>query len=77
MAPAVTKKSKHIHVRYHLIRDYSRQGIVRMVKVPGTDNPADLLTKTLSLPLAARYGDVMQNTSLSPLVPLGEGGSVR
>jgi hypothetical protein len=67
LAPAVTKKSKHIHVLYRLIRDYSRQGIVRIVKVPGTDNPADLLTKTLSHPLATRYGDVMHNTSLTPL----------
>jgi hypothetical protein len=68
LAPAVTKQSKHIHVRYHLIRDAAQQGIVNMVKVPGTDNPADLFTKTLSTPLATHYGDRIQNV-VSPAPP--------
>jgi len=78
-APAITKHSRHINVRYHLIRDYAAQGILRMVKVPGTENPADLFTKTLSTPLALRYGDFIHNTStevLTPFVPLGVGGNV-
>ena len=78
-APSVTKHSHHINVRYHLIRDYTAQGILRMVKVPGTDNPADLFTKTLSTPLALRYGHIIHNTAqglLTPFVPLGVGGNV-
>ena len=50
-APAVTAKSRHIHTRFHLIRNYIRQNIVKMVKVPGTDNAADLYTKTLATTL--------------------------
>jgi hypothetical protein len=78
-APSVTKHSRHINVRYHLIRDYAGQGILRMVKVPGTNNPADLFTKTLSTPLALRYGNIIHNTAqglLTPFVPLGVGGNV-
>jgi hypothetical protein len=80
IAPAVTTKSKHIHARYHLIRDYVKQGMVEMIKVPGTNNPADLYTKTLPTALADRYGDRIHNKSETPLVPLvpaGVGGSVR
>jgi hypothetical protein len=80
IAPAVTAKSKHIHARYHLIRDYVKHKIVRMVKVPGTDNPADLFTKTLPTSLTDSYGDRIQNISETPLVPMvpaGVGGSVK
>ena len=80
IAPAVTTKSKHIHARYHLIRDYVNQKMVKMVKVPGADNPADLYTKTLATPLTARYGDRIHNVSQTPLVPIvpaGVGGSVK
>ena len=68
-APAVTSKSRHIHTRYHLIRDYVKQRMVKMVKVAGTDNGADLYTKTLSTTLTARYGDRIHNISLTPLLP--------
>ena len=78
-APAVTNKSKHIHTRFHLIRDYVKQKIVKMVKVPGTDNAADLYTKTVPTPLAQRYGDRIHNISQTPLVllPASVGGSVK
>jgi hypothetical protein len=69
-APAVTRKSGHIHVRYHLIRDYVRKGSIRMVHVDGIANPADLLTKPLSAPQTSRHSDVIQNVSLTPLQPL-------
>jgi len=75
-APAITAKSRHINMRYHLIRDYVHNKTVQLKKVAGTDNPADLLTKTLSTPLAERYADRILNVSSTPLVPLGVGGSV-
>ena len=78
-APAVTSKSRHIHTRFHLIRDYVKQQMVQMVKVPGNNNAAALYTKTLSTTLTNRYGDRIHNIALTPLVPTtaGVGGSVK
>jgi hypothetical protein len=47
VAPAVTRKSRHIFLRHHYIRDLIRQGIVRLYHVPTDRQRADLLTKPL------------------------------
>ena len=45
---AVTeKRTKHIDIRYHYIRDVIEQGHVEVLFVPGIDNPADIFTKNL------------------------------
>ena len=45
---AVTeKRTKHIDIRYHYIRDVIEQGYVEVLFVPGIDNPADIFTKNL------------------------------
>ena len=40
-------KIRHLNVRFLWIQDKVRNGELRLEKVPGTDNPADLLTKYL------------------------------
>jgi hypothetical protein len=79
-APAVSQKSKHIHVRYHLIRDYVKAGIARMVHVASEDMHADLLTKnSLPLPTVQRHSNAILNvstTSLHPLKPVSMYGGV-
>ena len=81
-APAVTRKSQHIHVRYHLIRDMVKQKLARLHHVSTTDQPADLLTKALPPHLHHAFGNRLHNVSLTPLrilnpqSALGVGGSV-
>jgi hypothetical protein len=47
--PALNKRSQHIHVRYHLIRDYVSQKQLQIIHMPTSQMNADLLTKTLSV----------------------------
>jgi hypothetical protein len=82
-APAVSRKSFHIHVRYHLIRDYVADKVATIVFIPTEDQPADLLTKVLPPGLFRKFGDRIHNVSSTPLVilpsrqsVLGVGGSV-
>lgn len=44
------KRTKHIDVRYHAIRDYQEQGLVKVYFVPTNNQPADMLTKSLCSP---------------------------
>ena len=43
------KRTKHIDVRYHFVRDVIARGDVVVEKVSTHDNPADMLTKLLPL----------------------------
>lgn len=47
--PVTEKRTKHIDIRYHYIRDVIEQGHVQVLFVPGMDNPADIFTKNLRL----------------------------
>ena len=42
------KRTKHIDVRFHFIRDIAEQGLVNVSKISTKDNPADMLTKPIS-----------------------------
>ena len=44
-------KTKHIDIRYHLVREQVQQGNISIAKIPTKKNIADLLTKPL-------YGDL-------------------
>ena len=43
-----SEKSKSIRLSYHVIRDIYQRNEITPIKIAGTDNPADLLTKPLS-----------------------------
>ena len=46
--PVTEKRSKHIRVKYHFIRDAVLvHKLVELFYIPGTDNPADMFTKNL------------------------------
>ena len=45
--PTQERRTKHMDVRYHLIREYVEQGIVALYYVEGSENPADIFTKPL------------------------------
>ncbi|MCO5571898.1 hypothetical protein L7F22_025647 [Adiantum nelumboides] len=46
--PVFHAKTKHVDVRYHFIREVLEDKRLQLVKVHTDDNPADLLTKSLS-----------------------------
>ena len=45
--PVTEKRSKHIDIRFHYIREVIARQLVEVYFIPGEDNPADLLTKNL------------------------------
>ena len=45
--PITERRSKHIDIRYHYIRKVIEDGIVTVLFIEGSDNPADLFTKNL------------------------------
>jgi hypothetical protein len=45
--PVQEKRSKHIDLRYHYIRDVVQDGKVELFFVEGTQNLADMFTKNL------------------------------
>ncbi|KAJ0890739.1 putative RNA-directed DNA polymerase [Helianthus annuus] len=47
--PVFHSKTKHIQLRYHFIRDQVSDGTLKLKKIKGTENPADMLTKVVTL----------------------------
>ena len=74
-------KTRHIHVRWLWIQDAIRDKVVRLRKVRGTDNEADMGTKDLDGPTHQR---LLQKLPLKPtqcrrllgLIATANGGSV-
>ena len=44
---AVTKRTKHIDTRYHMIHEHVEDGIVKIIFVKSNNNLADPFTKTV------------------------------
>ncbi|KAL5769797.1 hypothetical protein ACOSP7_013951 [Xanthoceras sorbifolium] len=45
--PSFHSRTKHIQLRYHFIRSLLEDGILKLEKISGAQNPADMLTKTV------------------------------
>ena len=45
--PVTERRSKHIDIRYHYIREVIAQGHIEVFFIDGNDNPADMFTKNL------------------------------
>ena len=41
-------RTKHIDLRYHFIRSLIEEGVLKLVKIAGSKNPADMLTKPVT-----------------------------
>ena len=46
--PVYHSRTKHIQVRYHFIRSALEDGVLALEKIPGSENPFDLLTKAVT-----------------------------
>ena len=53
--PVQEKRTKHIDIRYHYIRECIDDNKVSVVFVPGNDNPADMFTKNLAQILFRKF----------------------
>jgi len=64
--PVTEKRSKHIDIRYHYIREVLNRGIAEVFFINGDENPADLLTKNLGsvkfLKFRGMYGLEIMNS---------------
>jgi len=46
--PILHSKCKHIELKYHFIRNLINDGDLILLKIPGAENPTDMLTKTVT-----------------------------
>ena len=54
-SPNVKHRTKHTRVRAHSVHECIQDGLVELVRIPGTDNPADIFTKPLPADVHARH----------------------
>ena len=45
--PVMESHSKHIDLRWHGIRNYIKEGLIKIFYIEGTKNPADMFTNNL------------------------------
>ena len=45
--PAVERRTKHIDIRHHYIREQVETYVIDLYHIAGEENPADLFTKSL------------------------------
>jgi hypothetical protein len=62
-APAITRKSRHIHIRHHFIRDLVKQGVLVIKHLPSAYMTSDLLTKPLGSKMFIFLRDILMNRS--------------
>ncbi|KMQ86839.1 copia protein [Lasius niger] len=72
--PEYHKRTKHIEVRYHFIREKHEDGQIEIVYVPSSDQLADILTKALSKEPFIRLRDQLQIEDMTG--KFSTGGSV-
>ncbi len=52
-------RTKHIDTRYHFVREYIEDGILKVIFVRSESNDADIFTKTLNTETFVRHCDAM------------------
>jgi hypothetical protein len=45
--PTYSRRTRHIELRWHFVREQVQKGVIELHKVPGEENPADAFTKAL------------------------------
>ena len=57
--PILSRRSKHIDIRYHYIREQLKNGLITLSYCPTTEMVADLLTKSLAKPILESLRSMM------------------
>ena len=60
-------RQKHIHIRYHFLKDCVKNHLVSLHHIPGTEQVADILTKGLAFPQFEKLCNVLLGQSSSDL----------
>jgi hypothetical protein len=55
--PVQERRTKHINIRYHYIRECIENGDISVVFIEGKENPADMFTKNLGTTLFLKFRD--------------------
>jgi hypothetical protein len=59
------KRSRHVDVRVHFLRDMVQDGAVQLIKCAGTQKAADSLTKRLPKPAFHKHREFLHDTAQS------------
>jgi hypothetical protein len=62
---STSNRTKHIDVRYHFVREYIEDGIIKVIFVRSTKNDADLFTKNLGGELFQKHRDKVINVMIN------------
>lgn len=57
--PVMHGRSKHIDIRFHFLRDLTKDGVVELVHCGTKDQIADIMTKPLKLELFLRMRELL------------------
>ena len=63
--PTNRERLHHVDVNVHILRDMVRDGAVKLIKFAGTQNVADLLTKSLPKPAFYKHREFLHGTGQS------------
>ena len=65
--PITERRSKHIDIRYHYIREKVENGTISVQFLPGIDNPADMFTKPLGKIKFSKFREHLGLYFISPV----------
>ena len=54
---SVGRRTKHIEARYHYVRGYVEDGVVKIIFVRSDENLADIFTKSVSKEIFSRISE--------------------
>jgi hypothetical protein len=57
--PTYSKRTRHIELRWHFVREQVQKGVIELYKIKGDDNPADAFTKPLDKSRLEHMNDLM------------------
>ena len=57
--PVNRERSRHIDTRIHCVRELVNDGVLKLHKVPGVDNVADALTKSVPFPVLEKHREYL------------------
>lgn len=57
--PVLHGRSKHIDIRFHFLRDLTRDGVIELVHCRSKDQIADIMTKPLKLEEFLKLRDLL------------------
>jgi hypothetical protein len=57
--PVMHGRSKHIDVRFHFLRDLTKDGIIQLVHCSSFDQKGDIMTKALTLDNFCRIRSIL------------------